>query len=103
MAVALTVIDWSSQLLLRHQVDNFRIFYYNYIVCSNSLTFTCLTLTSHSSQCFATLLLKLNERYATFSIGRSTLVGQDPMKSLSSVCPSFCPPVPPSVTKFSQD
>ena len=31
--------------------------------------------------------------------GRLTLVGQSPMKSLSSVCPS----VRPSVTNFSQD
>ena len=29
--------------------------------------------------------------------GRSTLVGQRPMKSLSSICPSVCPPVRPSV------
>ena len=33
------------------------------------------------------------------AIGRSTLVGQCPMKSLLSICPSFRP----SVTKFSQD
>ena len=40
-------------------------------------------------------------------VGRSTLVGQCPRKSLSSVCPSVFPSVrpsvPPSVTKFSQD
>ena len=99
MALALSMAHWSSQPLLHHQVRNFRIFYYNYIVCNNFMTFTRPTLTSHSTQCFETLLMKLNVRYATFSTRRSTLVGQHPMKSLSSVYLSVCP----SVTKFSQD
>ena len=91
MALALSVAHWSSQPLLHHQVRNFRNFYYNYIVCNNFMTFTRPTLTSHSTQCFETLLMKLNVRYATFSTRRSTLVGQHPMKSLSSVCLSVRP------------
>ena len=91
MALALSMTHWSSQPLLHHQVRNFRIFYYNDIVCNNFMTFTRPTLTSHSTQCFETLLMKLNVRYATFSTRRSTLVGQHPMKSLSSVCLSVRP------------
>ena len=68
MAGACSLSNWSSQLLLHHQVGNFRIFYYNYFVCNNFITFSCLTLASQSTHSFETLLMKLSERYATFSI-----------------------------------
>ena len=37
------------------------------------------------------------------AFGHSMLVGERPLKSLSSICLSACPSVRPSVTKFSQD
>ena len=52
-----------------------------------------------SKNLFTVIILEGNHRLYWIIFERSTLVGQRPMKSLSSVCPS----VLPSVTKLSQD
>ena len=79
--------------------------------CSSVLVILCnkrifIILTFDSSSSWKWLIWSLE-----FGIGRSTLVGQCPMKSLSTVCWSVCPlvclsvrqSVHPSVTKSCQD
>ena len=87
------IFQWSSTLYILIVVLYQSTLIISIVFFRSSYTNSCLCWLGRRGSFSSDSSIPLQDHWT--SVGRSTLVGQRPMKSLSSVCPS--------VTKFSQD